>query len=139
MRLVQLFWQLWNDIPSYGRRASQFVDLLGYCTISTPELLEQEAVCQVVSEQAIRLLRKQNSKVASHPNAHVYSQLASLVDFDGYYLESEPCLVCNEPEIPYTVSKPVMTQRYYSTTLHTEHKAVFYQIRSSLQSKHCVC
>lgn len=104
VRLVQLLWQLWKDIPTYGHKASQFVDILGYCTISTQELLEQEPVCQYVSEQAIQMLRKQNAKVASHPNAHVYSQLASLVDFDGYYLESEPCLVCNEPEVPYMVS-----------------------------------
>ena len=41
--------------------------------------------------------------VAAHPNAHVYSQLTSLVDFDGYYLESDPCLVCNDPEVPFTV------------------------------------
>ena len=105
VKLVQLLWQLWKDIPSYGHRASQFVDLLGFCTISTPDLLEKEAVCSYVSEQAIQLLRKQNSKVASHSNAHVYSQLASLVDFDGYYLESEPCLICNEPEVPYSVRK----------------------------------
>jgi len=30
--------------------------------------------------------------------------LQGLVDFDGYYLESDPCLVCNNPEVPYTVS-----------------------------------
>ena len=27
-----------------------------------------------------------------------------MVDFDGYYLESDPCLVCNNPEVPYTVN-----------------------------------
>lgn len=32
------------------------------------------------------------------------SQLTGLVDFDGYYLESDPCLVCNNPEVPYAVS-----------------------------------
>lgn len=30
--------------------------------------------------------------------------LQGLVDFDGYYLESDPCLVCNNPEVPYAVS-----------------------------------
>ena len=33
-----------------------------------------------------------------------FSMLQGLVDFDGYYLESDPCLVCNNPEVPYTVS-----------------------------------
>ena len=54
-------------------------------------------------EQAISLLKRQNELMASHPNAHVYSQLQMLVDFDGFYLESEPCLVCNDPEVPYNV------------------------------------
>ena len=34
----------------------------------------------------------------------VCSMLQGLVDFDGYYLESDPCLVCNNPEVAYTVS-----------------------------------
>ena len=25
------------------------------------------------------------------------------MDFDGYYLEHDPCLVCNNPEIPFAV------------------------------------
>ena len=54
-------------------------------------------------ERAIALLKQQNEVVATHPNSHVYSQLQSLVDFDGFYLESEPCLVCNDPEVPYSV------------------------------------
>lgn len=41
----------------------------------------------------------------SHPNSHIYSQLLSVVDFDGYYLENKPCLVCNDPEVPYSAMK----------------------------------
>jgi len=26
------------------------------------------------------------------------------VEFDGFYLESDPCLVCNNPEVPFSVS-----------------------------------
>ena len=32
------------------------------------------------------------------------SMLQGVVDFDGYYLESDPCLVCNNPEVANTVS-----------------------------------
>ena len=32
------------------------------------------------------------------------SILQGLVDFDGYYLERDPCLVCNNPEVPFAVS-----------------------------------
>ena len=38
----------------------------------------------------------------------VCSMLQGLVDFDGYYLESDPCLVCNNPEVPYAVSIAVI-------------------------------
>jgi hypothetical protein len=36
---------------------------------------------------------------------YIFSQLQGLVDFDGYYLESDPCLVCNNPEVPYANTK----------------------------------
>lgn len=64
----------------------------------------QEVLCQTYVERAIALLKSQNEMVANHPNSHIYSQLLSMVDFDGYYLENKPCLVCNDPEVPYSVS-----------------------------------
>jgi len=105
VHLVELLWKLWPSMPSYGHKASQFVDLLGYFTINTPQVLEKEPLCHSFVERAIALLKQQNEVVATHPNSHVYSQLQSLVDFDGFYLESEPCLVCNDPEVPYSVMK----------------------------------
>lgn len=39
--VVELLWQMWPDMPTYGWKASQFVDLLGYCTISTPHIMEK--------------------------------------------------------------------------------------------------
>ena len=36
--------------------------------------------------------------------------LQGLVDFDGYYLESDPCLVCNNPEVPYAVSSNILSR-----------------------------
>ena len=32
------------------------------------------------------------------------STLSGLVEFDGFFLESDPCLVCNNPEVPFSVS-----------------------------------
>jgi E3 ubiquitin-protein ligase UBR4 len=104
-RVVELLWRMWGDMPTYGLKASQFVDLLGYCTISTPHIMEKEVLCQSYVERAIALLKTQNKMVATHPNSHIYSQLLSVVDFDGYYLENKPCLVCNDPEVPYSVMK----------------------------------
>ena len=32
-----------------------------------------------------------------------FRMLSGYVEFDGYYLESDPCLVCNNPEVPFQV------------------------------------
>ena len=29
-------WGIWPELPTYGRKAAQFVDLLGYFAIKTP-------------------------------------------------------------------------------------------------------
>ena len=56
-------------------------------------------------QEAVDLLREQNAVLANHPNSNIYGSLSHLVDFGGYYLESDPCLVCNNPEMPYTSLK----------------------------------
>ena len=33
--MVDIFWNLWHSVALYGRKASQFVDLLGYFSITT--------------------------------------------------------------------------------------------------------
>ena len=43
-----------------------------------------------------------------------FSLLQGMVDFDGYYSESDPCLVCNNPEVPYTVSRKMASGRWVS-------------------------
>lgn len=42
-----------------------------------------------------------------YSNGFFLSTLSGLVEFDGYYLESDPCLVCNNPEVPFCVSNIV--------------------------------
>jgi len=39
--LVELLWDLWSGMPNHGHKAAQFVDLLGFLTISTPQILEK--------------------------------------------------------------------------------------------------
>lgn len=51
------------------------------------------------------MLRVQNDLLARHPNANLYALMSQFVELDGYYLESEPCLVCNNPEVPFTAIK----------------------------------
>ena len=30
-------WAIWPELPAYGRKAAQFVDLLGYFSLKTPQ------------------------------------------------------------------------------------------------------
>ncbi|XP_072935202.1 E3 ubiquitin-protein ligase UBR4 isoform X5 [Epargyreus clarus] len=98
--LVSLLWGLWPTLPQYGRKAAQFVDLLGYFTLKTPNIDNETYI-----GNAVELLRTQNGVLSSHGNAALYSALGAFVELDGYYLESEPCLVCNNPEVPMATIK----------------------------------
>ena len=84
--------------------SSQFVDLLGYfsvgeCVAGNEDKISSYAQC------AVDMLRSQNSILFSHANSAIYNSLSQLVDFPGYYLESDPCLVCNNPEVSFTNMK----------------------------------
>lgn len=56
-------------------------------------------------DKALSVLTSQNDILANHPNASLYSQISQFVDLEGYYLESEPCLVCNNPEVQMSTIK----------------------------------
>lgn len=103
--LVKLLWNLWPCIPAYGRKATQFVDLLGYCSLRCSENTESEIKINEYVEQAVSVLKTQNEMLAHHPNANLYANIAQFVELEGYYLESEPCLVCNNPEVPLATIK----------------------------------
>ncbi|XP_036368081.1 E3 ubiquitin-protein ligase UBR4 isoform X5 [Octopus sinensis] len=97
--LLELLWSLWKELPLYGRKAAQFVDLLGFFVLKTSQKSDKKI--QEYLEKAVSVLKEENQILANHPNATIYNMLQGLVDFDGYYLESDPCLVCNNPEVPF--------------------------------------
>ncbi|XP_032676900.1 protein purity of essence isoform X4 [Odontomachus brunneus] len=100
--LLDLLWRLWPLLPAYGRKAAQFVDLLGYFCLKTPHAGKK---MHTYMEQAVAVLHAQNQLLARHSNANLYVNLAQFVELDGYYLESEPCLVCNNPEVSMATIK----------------------------------
>ncbi|XP_031553032.1 E3 ubiquitin-protein ligase UBR4-like isoform X2 [Actinia tenebrosa] len=97
-KLSDMMWKIWPELPGYGRRAAQFVDLLGYFTIKSSS---KTSKFEKYSEKAVQLLKTQNGILENHSNSNVYRMLSGFVEFDGYYLESDPCLVCNNPEVPF--------------------------------------
>lgn len=103
--LLQLLWQLWPLLPAYGRKAAQFVDLLGYFSLKYSQINEGSEQVSDYVDKAVNVLRIQNELLAHHPNANLYAHMGQFVDLDGYYLESEPCLVCNNPEVPFSTIK----------------------------------
>ncbi len=36
--VLSIMWELWTELPVYGRKAAQFVDLLGYFVLKTPDI-----------------------------------------------------------------------------------------------------
>ena len=42
--LLEIMWSVWPDLPLYGSKAVQFVDLLGYFTIKTPQTSERKVL-----------------------------------------------------------------------------------------------
>lgn len=96
-KLIGILWNMWSLVPAFGRRTAQFVDILGYLTLSTKSIVEK---LPEYTEKAVEVLRQQNDLLSKHPNAPIYQTLEKILQVNGYYLESEPCLVCNNPEVP---------------------------------------
>lgn len=96
-RMLNSMWDLWPLLPAYGRRTAQFVDLLGYLTLSTKHI---DNKLPEYMGMAVSVLRQQNEFLSKHPNAPIYTALGHVLELEGYYLESDPCLVCNNPEVP---------------------------------------
>uniref|UniRef100_A0A1I8NYS2 UBR-type domain-containing protein n=1 Tax=Stomoxys calcitrans TaxID=35570 RepID=A0A1I8NYS2_STOCA len=96
-KLITILWNMWPLVPQFGRRTAQFVDILGYLTLSTKTISER---LPEFTEKAVEVLRQQNDLLSKHPNASIYTALEQILQMNGYYLESEPCLVCNNPEVP---------------------------------------
>ncbi|XP_016138625.1 E3 ubiquitin-protein ligase UBR4 [Sinocyclocheilus grahami] len=113
--LLDLMWAIWPELPAYGRKAAQFVDLLGYFSLKTPQT---EKKLKEYSQKAVEILRAQNHILTNHPNSNIYTTLSGLVEFDGFYLESDPCLVCNNPEVPFSNIKlsSIKVDTRYTTT-----------------------
>ena len=44
---MEMLWTLWRELPLYGRKAAQFVDLLGYFVLKTPQTSEKKVAAAV--------------------------------------------------------------------------------------------
>ena len=106
------------SFPQFGAHASDAQQLFAFAIrerVGQCGASEQAAICDAVFDT----LRAVNEQIARHPNAALYRSLASVLEFDGYYLESEPCSVCSDPEMPFASSalaKLAAEQKFTSST-----------------------
>uniref|UniRef100_A0A8D8THS7 E3 ubiquitin-protein ligase UBR4 n=1 Tax=Cacopsylla melanoneura TaxID=428564 RepID=A0A8D8THS7_9HEMI len=101
--MLDLLWSLWPSLHGYGRKAAQFTDILSFFTMQYigDDNNDAERSLEFVTN-AVESLRKTNKLLANHPNNYVYSQLSKFMELEGFYLETSPCPVCNNPEISFS-------------------------------------
>ncbi|KAI3768455.1 hypothetical protein L2E82_19139 [Cichorium intybus] len=100
-------------LPMYGQNIMEYTELvtclLGRVPDNNTKQQSNEIVDRCLTPDVIKCifdtLHLQNELLANHPNSRIYNTLSGLVEFDGYYLESEPCVACSCPELPYSRMK----------------------------------
>ncbi|KAK2663188.1 hypothetical protein Ddye_001762 [Dipteronia dyeriana] len=100
-------------LPMYGQNIVEYTELAAWLLGKVPDnnskQQSSELVDRCLTPDVIRCifetLHSQNELIANHPNSRIYNTLSGLVEFDGYYLESEPCVACSSPEVPYSRMK----------------------------------
>ncbi|KZV25002.1 auxin transport protein BIG [Dorcoceras hygrometricum] len=100
-------------LPLYGQNVVEYTELvtclLGKFPDNSSKKQNNEIVDKCLTADVIKCifetLHSQNELLANHPNSRIYNTLSGLVEFDGYYLESEPCVACSSPEVPYSKVK----------------------------------
>lgn len=100
-------------LPMYGQNTVEYtellISLLGKAPDGSGKPHEAEVINQCLTPDVVNCifetLHSQNELLANHPNSRIYSTLGGLVEFDGYYLESDPCIACSCPEVPYSRMK----------------------------------
>ncbi|XP_047958465.1 LOW QUALITY PROTEIN: auxin transport protein BIG [Salvia hispanica] len=102
-----------KHLPLYGQNVIEYTELLTLLLGKTPdstlkqqngEIIDKSLTSDVI-KCIFETLHSQNELLANHPNSRIYNTLSGLVEFDGYYLESEPCVACSSPEVPYSRMK----------------------------------
>ncbi|CAF1322792.1 unnamed protein product, partial [Rotaria sordida] len=117
--IFDLLINLWSTISYYGLKSFQYIDLLGYIIIKNKD---DKRTNEFLPKLEL-MLKTQNQLLLNHPNASIYRRLSTIIDIEqnnGYYFETEPCLVCNNPDIPYQQVKlqAIKLDQRYTTQSH---------------------
>ncbi|XP_021739381.1 auxin transport protein BIG-like [Chenopodium quinoa] len=111
--MLKVLFEKVKCLPMYGPNVAEYTELLTWLLGKVPDVsskqLNAELLDKCLTSDVIQCfyetLHMQNELLANHPNSRIYNTLSGLVEFDGYYLESEPCVSCSSPEVPYSRMK----------------------------------
>jgi DNA phosphorothioation-dependent restriction protein DptG len=78
-----------HDIPTYGHKAAQYVDLIGYCLIKS---IGNAKIVDKYLPMIQDLYFKSNGLLRTHPNGFIYKSISSVIEFDGFYLGKQVSL-----------------------------------------------
>lgn len=100
--LYEILISLWNEAMTiYGPKAAQYIDILGYIILKSVGQLNENKRLKDFLAKLIDLYKQQNSVLISHPNSLIYETINSYCpELEGFYLEPEPCFICNNIEAP---------------------------------------
>ncbi|XP_019442749.1 PREDICTED: auxin transport protein BIG-like isoform X1 [Lupinus angustifolius] len=110
--LMSLFEKV-KFLPLYGQNIVEYTELVTWLLGKSPDTGSKHQIYELmdrcltpsVIKCIFETLHSQNELLANHPNSCIYNTLSGIVEFDGYYLESEPCVACSSPEVPYSRMK----------------------------------
>ncbi|KAG5528448.1 hypothetical protein RHGRI_029209 [Rhododendron griersonianum] len=90
-------------LPMYGQNIIEYTELVT-CLSGKPGNISKQQNTEIVDRCLTPdvnrcIFETLHSKLlANHLNSRIYNTLSGLVEFDGYYLKSEPCVACSSPE-----------------------------------------
>lgn len=127
--MLKVLLQKVQYLPMYGQNIIEYTDLmtclLGKANDSSAKQNEAELLNKCLTSDVISCifdtLHSQNELLANHPNSRIYNTLSCLVEFDGYYLESEPCVTCSCPDVP---SSRMKLESLKSETKFTDNRII---------------
>ncbi|GAA0151174.1 ubiquitin-protein ligase [Lithospermum erythrorhizon] len=111
--LLTVLLQKVHYLPMYGQNIVEYTELVTSLLGKVPDISAKQLSTDIIDKCLtsdvlhciFETLHSQNELLANHPNSRIYNTLSGLVEFDGYYLESEPCVACSSPEVPYSRMK----------------------------------
>jgi E3 ubiquitin-protein ligase UBR4 len=71
------------DVPQYGQKAAQYIDLIGYCLIKSINNTQNlSKYLHLIQDLYFRA----NNMLKTHSNSFLYQTISNYIEFDGFYL-----------------------------------------------------